>query len=154
MTTEASAGDERARQLMMSALDGELGPDERREFERLLEEDPGLRSEWDRLRRVKEVTEQMSLRRPPDEVWDGYWGSVYRRLERGVAWILISVGAIIVVSYGAWRGVSELIADAELPWPVKGGVLAVTVGLVVLFVSVVREKLFVRRRDPYKDVRR
>lgn len=154
MVTEASAGDERARQLMMSALDGELGPEERGELERLLDADPGLRVEWERLRRVKEVTEQMALRRPPDEVWDDYWGSVYRRLERGFAWILVSVGAIVLISYGAWRGVSELIADADLPWVVKGGAFALTVGLVALFVSVFREKLFVRRRDPYKDVRR
>jgi hypothetical protein len=138
----------------MSALDGELTARERRELEGLLNADSSLRDEWNRLTRVKEVTQSMSLRKPPDEVWEDYWASVYSRLERGIGWILVSIGLIVLVSYGAWRGVEELIADAGLPWFLKGAILATTVGLAVLFVSVVREKLFVRSRDPYKDVQR
>ncbi len=151
---EAVPGDERVRQLLMSALDGELTARERRELEGLLNADSSLRDEWNRLTRVKEVTQSMSLRKPPDEVWEDYWASVYSRLERGIGWILVSIGLIVLVSYGAWRGVEELIADAGLPWFLKGAILATTVGLAVLFVSVVREKLFVRSRDPYKDVQR
>jgi hypothetical protein len=138
----------------MSALDGELTARERRELEGLLNADSSLRDEWNRLTRVKEVTQSMSLRKPPDEVWEDYWASVYSRLERGIGWILVSIGLIVLVSYGAWRGVEELIADAGLLWFLKGAILATTVGLAVLFVSVVREKLFVRSRDPYKDVQR
>ncbi len=151
---EALPGDERVRQLLMSALDGELTGRERQELESLLNADSSLRDEWDRLTRVKEVTQSMSLRKPPDEVWEDYWASVYSRLERGIAWILVSIGLIVLVSYGAWRGVEELIADAGLPWFLKGAILATTVGLVVLFVSVLREKLFVRGRDPYKEIQR
>ena len=147
-------GDERVRQLLMSGLDGELSAEERAELERLLSADPKLRDEWDRLSRVKEVTQSMALRKPPDEVWEDYWASVYSRLERGVGWILVSVGGIVLVSYGAWQGVQALIADTDMPWFLKGAILATTVGLVVLFVSVLREKLFIRARDPYKDVQR
>jgi ferric-dicitrate binding protein FerR (iron transport regulator) len=139
---------------MMSALDGELSGEERQEFERLLREDPAVRSEWDRLLRVKQVTEGMALRKPPDEVWEQYWTSVYRRLERGIGWILVSIGAIVLISYGAWTGVSRLIADSDMPWIVKAAILTATVGLVVLCVSVVREKLFIGRREPYKDIQR
>ncbi len=78
--------------------------------------------------------------------------TVYRRLERSIGWILASVGAIVVVSYGVWTAISEMIADATVPWYIKAGVLALVVGAVILFVSVVREKLFVRKTDPYKDV--
>ena len=147
-------GDERVRQLLMSGLDGELNEEEREELERLLSTDSKLRDEWNRLSRVKEVTQSMALRKPPDEVWEDYWASVYSRLERGVGWILVSVGGIVLVFYGAWQGVQALIADAEMPWFLKGAILATTVGLVVLFVSVLREKLFIRARDPYKDVQR
>jgi len=138
----------------MSGLDGELSAEEREELERLLEADSRLREEWDRLSRLKEVTQSMALRKPPDEVWEDYWASVYSRLERGVGWILVSVGGIVLVSYGAWQGVQSLIADTDMPWFLKGAILAVTIGLVVLFVSVLREKLFTWSRDPYKDVQR
>ena len=111
---EAVSGDERVRQLLMSALDGELNARERQELERLLDADLSLRDEWNRLTRVKEVTQSMSLRKPPDEVWEDYWASVYSRLERGIGWILVSIGLIVLVSYGAWRGVEELISRKKL----------------------------------------
>ena len=96
----------------------------------------------------------MKLQQPPDEVWKDYWGSVYVRLERGVGWILLSVGAIVLISYGAWMGAQEIIADTEMPLYLKLAILATTVGIVVLLVSVIREKLFVGRRERYKDVER
>ncbi len=144
--------DERARHLMMAALDGELSAAEHTELERLLEGDPALAAEWRQLCRVKEVTTTMSMREPPQEVWEGYWTGVYRRFERGIAWVLVSLGAIVVLSWGAWEGLQELWQDQDLPTVVKGGSLALIAGLVILVVSVVREKLVIRQADPYKDV--
>lgn len=146
--------EERARRLIMASIDGELTGDERVELERLLDEQPALHAEWARFQRVKEVTGSMALRPAPEEVWRDYWASVYSRVERGIGWILFSLGAIVLLSYGAWTGVRELIADATMPWFVKGSLLALTVGAVVLLVSVVREKVFVGRRQRYKDVER
>ncbi|MFQ5690833.1 MAG: hypothetical protein ACE5HQ_11235 [Gemmatimonadota bacterium] len=143
---------ERIRHLMMAALDGELEDSERGELDAALRADSALREEWRRLRRLKEVTDTMSLREPSREVWDGYWAGVYRRLERGIGWILASAGAIVLVSWGVWEGVREMWLDRDTPLPVKAAVLALIVGLAVLLVSVIREKLFVRKEDPYKDV--
>jgi len=144
--------DERVRHLMMAALDGELSHAETAELERHMAGDAALRAEWQQLQRVKEVTTTMRLREAPRETWDGYWLGVYQRLERGVAWILVSLGAIIVLSWGAWEGLRELWFDEGLPPLVKAGAVTLVVGVVVLVVSVAREKLFVRRTDPYKDV--
>lgn len=149
-----AAGDERIRQLMMSGLDEELSAEELKELENVLRANPALRDEWSRLLRVKEVTKSMRLRRPPDKVFDDYRMSVYSRLERGIGWILLSIGAIVLLSYAAWEGVQALIADAAMPWFIKGAILAATIGLVVLFVAVVREKVFMRARDPYKEIQR
>jgi anti-sigma factor RsiW len=144
--------DERARHLMMAALDGEISAAEHAELEHLLEGDPALAAEWRQLSRVKEVTKTMSMREPPREVWEGYWMGVYRRFERGFAWILVSLGAIVVLSWGAWEGLQGLWRDQDLPTVVKGGSLVLVAGLVILVVSVVREKLVIRQSDPYKDV--
>jgi ferric-dicitrate binding protein FerR (iron transport regulator) len=151
---ELRSPDERARRLIMASVDGELASGERAELERLLDERPNLRAEWARLQRVKEVTDAMALRPAPEEVWSDYWASVYSRLERGIGWILFSLGAIVLLSYGAWTGVRQLLADTTVPWFVKVSLLALTVGVVVLLVSVVREKVFVGRRQRYKDVER
>jgi hypothetical protein len=144
--------EELARRLMMGALDGEISRQEEQELGQLLKRDPALEAEWQQLQRVKEVTSGMVFRKPPEEIWDRYWTGVYQRFERGIGWILVSVGAILLLSYGAWEGVQEFFDDTTTPPIVKYGAVAVIVGLVVLFVSVVREKLFVRRSDPYKDI--
>ncbi len=149
--TAPERNDERLQQLMMATLDDELSDGDRREFEELLQRGEGARAEWERMRRVQEVTQTMSYRAPADRIWQEYWGSVYSRIERGLSWILISIGAIVLLSYGGWQIVNELIA-AEMPAAVKGGVFALLVGFVILLVSVMREKVFMQRRNPYKDV--
>ncbi len=136
----------------MRALDDELTPEERREMELLLADDPGLRAERERLGRLKEVTADMKLRNPPEELWDDYWNSTYSRVERGIGWILVSFSVIVVGGWATWQFVANLIADTGMPPLVKAGVLAGSLGLVVLLVSVLRQRLFVKKTDPYKDI--
>ena len=143
---------DRTRELLMRALDDELMPEEQRELDLLLADDPVLRAERERLGRLKEVTADMKLRNPPEELWDDYWNSVYSRMERGIGWILVSFSVIVVGGWATWQFVTELIADTEMPPLVKAGILAGSLGLVVLTVSVLRHRLFVKKTDPYKDI--
>jgi len=145
---------ERARQLMMASLDGELPEADRRELETMLAGDDELRDEWDKMRRVKKVTETMGYREPPPEVWNDYWGSVYNRTERGVGWLLASIGALLLAGYGLWVGLSALLADSELPSFVKFASFALLFGSLMLLLSVAREKWFVRKSDRYREVQR
>jgi hypothetical protein len=139
---------------MMAALDGELAPEQQADLDRLLAADAELRSEWDRLVRVKEVTGVMSYTEPPEEVWETYWVSVYNRLERGLGWILLCLGTLVLLGFGIWEGVGALLADADLPAFVKIAVFVAAFGGTILLFSVVREKLFTRRRDAYKEIQR
>lgn len=145
---------ERLRRLMMAALDGEISARDRGELDRALAEDPDLATEWSALRGVKEVTQTMAFRRPPDEVWDTYWVSVYNRFERGAGWVLISLASIVLFAYGAWHLVAALLADTSVPAVVRVSLVALLTGGAILLVSVVREKLFVYRTDPYKEIER
>lgn len=143
---------DRTKELLMRALDDELSPEERTELDLLLADDPTLRAERNRLGRLKEVTGDMKLRNPPEQLWDDYWNSTYSRLERGIGWILVSFGVIVVGGWATWQFVTELIADTEMPPLIKAGILAGSLGLVILTVSVLRQRLFVRETDPYKDI--
>ncbi len=143
---------DRTKELLMRALDDELSADERRELDQLLAGDPILRAERERLDRLKEVTGDMKLRHPPEELWDDYWNSAYSRVERGIGWILVSFGVIVVGGWATWQFVTELIADTGMPPLIKAGILAGSLGLVILTVSVLRQRLFVRKTDPYKDI--
>ena len=143
---------DRTKELLMRALDDELSAEERTELDLLLADDPILRAERERLGRLKEVTGEMKLRNPPEQLWDDYWNSAYSRLERGIGWILVSFGVIVVGGWATWQFVTELIADTEMPPLIKAGILAGSLGLVILTVSVLRQRLFVRKTDPYKDI--
>lgn len=154
MTDERRAAEERARLLMMAALDGEIDPRERGELDALLRSDSALAEEWSRMGRLKEVTNAMALRKPPEEVWSRYWASVYNRSERGIGWVLVSIGAVVLLTWGIWNAVAGIVEDESLPFVLKAAILTVIAGGAVLVVSVVREKLFTGRRDPYKEVER
>jgi len=145
---------EHFQQLLMGAVDGELTPEQQLEFNQLIEAYPHLKDEWQEYAKLKEVVKTMKLKTPPDEVWDRYWLGVYNRLERGIGWILFSVGAIILITYGIYHFIETLIVDQQLSGIVKFGIVAVIAGVVILLISVAREKLIVRQKDPYKEVKR
>jgi ferric-dicitrate binding protein FerR (iron transport regulator) len=148
VTHEASR--DRAHALMMAALDGEASAAEREELDALLARSAELAAEWGRFERLKEVTAGMRLNSPPEEVWDRYWTTTYRRAERGIAWLLVIAGAVVLAGYWIWHAVEAFLADTGTPLFLRAAIAAVAIGALILVVSVVREKIFTARRDPYQ----
>lgn len=148
------SGADRARLLLTAVLDGEASAGERRELEELMAADPALEQEHQEMKRLKEMTMSLQLKEPPAELWDTYWDGVYRRIERGLGWLLVSAGATVLAVYAAIAWIRALLADTDLPWWPRAAILALAAGLVVLLVSVIREKLFLHKSERYKDVRR
>jgi anti-sigma factor RsiW len=139
-------------------LDGELDPRERATFEDELARSPELAQELESLRSMKEVTDSMKFEDFPDSAWDRYWEATYNRMERGIGWVLVSVGAMILVAAGLFQVVPELVnwvlhSETD-PWWERVGVAALCVGGGILIVSVLRERVFRVRRDPYRGVKR
>jgi ferric-dicitrate binding protein FerR (iron transport regulator) len=141
---------DRAHALMMAALDGEASAAEREELDALLARSAELAAEWGRFERLKEVTTGMKLNSPPEEVWDRYWTTTYRRAERGIAWLLVIAGGLVLAGYWIWHVVEALLADTGTPLFLRAAIAAVAIGALILVVSVVREKIFTARRDPYQ----
>lgn len=94
----------------------------------------------------------LDFRKPPEETWERYWAGVYARLERGLAWLLVSVGAAVVLAYAGYQVVAKLMSDATIPIFVRAGVAALLLGVAILFVSVLREKWFTHKSDKYREV--
>lgn len=135
-------------------LDGELDPEERAAFEEELARSPELRRELEAFRATKEVTDAVQLIEFPDAVWDRYWESTYNRLERQLGWIVLSIGAMIVLGFAGYNVVMSLVHDTETPVIVRLGIGLLCVGGAILFISVLRERIFTRKTDPYRGVRR
>lgn len=146
--------EERIRHLVMADLDGELSVEERRELEQALNEDTELKTEYERLSKVKQITGALRLAEPPAEIWEDYWTSVYSRVERGIGWVLLSLGALVLLVWGGFEIVQGLMNDQDIPGFAKLAVVGVLAGGLVLLLSVFREKLVIGRRDPYRGVKR
>ena len=140
------------KELISPYHDGELNEEERKQVERHLEECSECRKEFEEMGKFEEVLSKMQFKEPPKEAWKMYWSSVYNRLERGIGWILFSIGAIILLFFGGYKLVEGLIQAPDVPLLFKIAILSVLGGLVVLLVSLVRERLFVRKRERYKEV--
>ena len=139
---------------VMAYLDGELSELEMKEIKRLIDDDEMHKDVYLSLKKVKEVTQEMKFVKLPEMYWDDYWEHVYNRIERGISWILISLGVIVVGSFLVWQFIEALIVDQNIHVVLKAGILILLAGVVVLIVSILREKLMVRKVDKYREVER
>ena len=96
----------------------------------------------------------MTLVEPEDRIWQEYWGGIYNRIERGLGWILLSVAGIVLIICGGFKAIEEIIKNPDVELIFKVGLLVLLAGLAILFVSVLRERIFFWTRDRYKNVRR
>jgi len=146
---------ERFGPLLSGYVDGELAAEERRRLEEHLKTCEACRGDLEGLKTLKDDLALLKFREPSDAELERYWAGVYNRLERGMGWILISLGAILLLSYGAFQFVESFLLDSPVSWVVKVGAAVLVSGLVVLLVSLVRERLVVRKTDRYsKEVDR
>lgn len=140
--------------LIMRRLDGEISPEDDALLDGHLQGCAACRRELDEYSKVVSATAEVEMRKVGDEQWDLYWCSVYNRLERGVAWIFVSLGAAIALAWCGFRLVMHFVAHPTMALWAKAGVLVLMGGLALLFVSVVREKISLRCSDRYRGVRR
>lgn len=136
-------------------VDGELSPDQRQAVERHLAGCEDCRLELAEQSALNEDLAMIRFVEPTDEELERYWRNLYNRLERGVGWVLFSLGSILLLCYGAFKLLEGLFKDPAVAWAVRIGAAAVVVGLVVLFVSILRERLSIGKVDRYsKEVDR
>ena len=140
--------------LMMGFLDDELDGEQKKDFLQHLDSCSDCKAELEEFKRLKEITDEVSLVEPEDKMWQQYWSGIYNRIERGAGWILFSLSAILLLIYSGFRVIEKLIKDPTVDIILKAGLLVLIAGVAILLVSVLREKLYFRKKDRYKDVRR
>ena len=135
--------------LLTGYADGELGPEDHARVEAALAKDPALRSELAELRRLKEAL--LGIDALTDAEVEAFWGTVYNRLERRAAWILLLLGTTGVVGAGCYLFFTHEWAH----WSVKLAGASGLLGTLLLVLSVWRERRGTVRHDRYaREVRR
>lgn len=139
----------------MALLDNELSEEEKETLDLHLKGCAECRKELKEFNKIKGVMKNMKYKELPDEVWERYWSKIYNRIERGLGWILTSIGTMILLFWGGFKAVENLIKDPALAVFLKIAILILLAGVVILFVSVLRERIFTYKKDKYsKEVKR
>jgi|SRR5712675_356747 len=134
----------------MRLLDDELSLEERLQYQTHVRECDACRRELESLGRVVKLTDQLKLRVSDEAFWKGYWESVYRRTERRLGFVFLAAGVVMLLLYFLYRA----LRSPEL-WTYQGVSIAVVLlGLIVLFISVARERYHEHKNDPYREVER
>ncbi len=144
----------REEQLKNKYFDKDLSEEERRELERLALKDKNIAKELKEMDKLKEAIDML---KPvdPEKDWEEYWSSLYNKLERGIGWIILSIGAILTLTFFGFQFIKELIQDPQIALYAKVGLIALILGIAILFVSVLRERITLYKTDKYsKEVKR
>jgi len=136
---------EKFQPMISGLLDNELDESSTRMLEDHLEKCPKCRAEFKKMERIVAATDRLRVQIPPDDVWDSFLAGTYNRIERKTGWVAFITGAAVLAVLGVWLFVAEPWASAL----VKFLIAVPVVGLIVVFVSVLRERLFLAKLDRY-----
>ena len=89
-----------------------------------------------------------------DAALDRFWLGVYSRLERGLAWTLVSVSGALILGYGAYHFATVFLADSEVPIVLRFGTAGLLLGLLLLLLGALRERIRARSTDPFQRIPR
>ena len=132
--------------LITGYIDGELGEEELRRLEEHVEGCSACERELGHVQRLAVGTAASCvIHEPPEEVWDTFLDDVYNRAERKTGWVLVILGTIALTAFGLTLFIQaddiSLLTKLLLSVPV--------IGLVVLFISVLRQRMSVASTDRY-----
>lgn len=140
--------------MMMGYLDNELDEEQKKAFEEHLKGCPECRKELESFKSLKAITDDVALVEPEDKLWQDYWSGVYNRIERDTGWIFSSIAVIILIIFCGFKLIEKVIENPQVEFIFKLGLVMLIIGLAILLVSVLRERLYFWKKDRYRDVRR
>jgi predicted anti-sigma-YlaC factor YlaD len=135
--------------LVSGHLDGELTQAAAQKVRLHLEDCAHCRALLDDLRAMREATMSTEFVRPDDDQWDERPRGTGSLLARGAGWVLAVVWLVAVAGYGLWQFWQSAANPVERLL-VFGGLAAA----VLLFVSVVLDRISSARTDPYREVQK
>jgi len=140
--------------LITGLVDKEITDIQKQDLFAHLESCKACQKTYESFVQLKKETSEMKFNKLPEVYWDEYWTHVYNRIERGLSWIFVSIGLIILLGYGSYQVMQDFYLNPEEPILIKMGVGVLTAGMIILFISVLREKLMIRKVDKYRSIER
>ena len=134
--------------LTMGMMDGELTEDESMRLNNHLIRCSSCREELEQLRGTSSKLNGIDIKEPDDGIVDKTWKSPYSKLTKNFGILLVIAGWLIMMMYGAY----EFIVTKETESIPKYAFVIILIGIVILFIAVLRDRIRSYRNDPYKEV--
>jgi predicted anti-sigma-YlaC factor YlaD len=138
---------EKTHDLMSGYLDEELDEVDTEGMEVHLAQCETCRAEFEEMTLLISASDTLSVELPPEEVWDEFLQNVYNRTERQTGWIAFIIGTTILLAWGIFE---MFITDWAEP-VVKFFTALALIGITILFISVLRQRLVNRKTDRYSS---
>ncbi len=140
---------EKMQRLLSPFLDDELTQGESRRVRVHVEDCRECAATLEEMRHLRSLTASVQFAEPPEDRMAQIERSLSVRMPRQAGWAMIVAGLLAWVAYAAvlaWRawppGLQELMAGA------------IIIGLILLFVSVVRQRMIELPEDRYRRVKK
>ncbi len=136
--------------LMMGLMDDELNEDESIKLNNHLIRCSSCRNEYDQLKETSAKLGELTLTEPHDKILDKIWKSPYSKLSRNTGVLLIIAGWLVMMIYGIY----EFFILNETDSLPKFAVGVIIIGAIILFITILRDRIKTYKSDPYKEVDR
>ena len=129
-------------------LDGELTQQESQRIEIHLQNCPECSKTFENLEKAQQAAKQLLIEQPSKEEWSAMENQIFAKVTRGFGWSILIVWSVVTVVYAAFQ---YAIAPNE-PFIEKILVFGFFLGVALLFLSVLYERLREAKTDRYKGV--
>jgi len=147
--TEKRRIDEHVGELLSGFIDGELTQQERQRVQLHCENCEACDSSLQELRAMREKMGHSRLSGLGQDVWRETMNDTAVKTSYGIGWLLLLGGAVLAGAVGMYEIMTEPSTLTLIEKLIVGGVYG---GVLLLFISVLRQRLIERKTDKYKDV--
>ena len=134
--------------LICKVVDGAATSEEEKIMNELSEKNPEVQAEFIAQKKVADSIRSVGLPELDDSLRQQFISGFYNKIERKTGWIIASVGIILVLGYGIY----EFVTEPDINSVYRIGMAAIVVGFGILFSSVLRARVQLRKHDRYKEV--
>ena len=135
-------------QLLTGYLDNELTQQDRQRVEQRMINEATYRAQSDDLTSLQTDIAGLDFQPNKTTQWNELAPDVTSRTTRSLGWLTYIISTLFLVGYGLYE---FIIAETENAF-VKTAVLGIFLGLVLLLISVIKQRLVESKTDRYKDV--
>lgn len=139
--------------LLSGYLDGELTQGDRQRIELILDECSICAKNFEEMKQLCQQVGGMEYKKMTASEKDRLSEEVTGAASASVGQILLLGGVLLLYGTGAVYLVMALIRDSEAPMFVRLGLPAVLLGVGILFVTVLTQRIKASKTDRYKNVR-